>query len=170
MTAVTSPTSHPCSTDRSRADEHLDDIGGRLDTRSFTADQDGYRQLLDWAAGFGAERLVFGIEEAGSSGAGPTSARAVLNDTVTAAPETDDRLVEMIGQVKVAEDVAAKARTFAMITPEAVLVTVDSELRDQRRAMTSRCHRSTVSGGPLLCEQSLLPPQDGARRHRPVVS
>ncbi|MBB5800237.1 transposase [Saccharothrix ecbatanensis] len=47
----------------------LDDIGGRLDTRSFPADQDGYRQLLDWAAGFGAKRLVFGIEGTGSYGA-----------------------------------------------------------------------------------------------------
>ena len=48
----------------------LDDIGGRLDTQSFPADSDGYEQLLDWAASFGAKRLIFAIEGTGSYGAG----------------------------------------------------------------------------------------------------
>ena len=34
----------------------LDDIGGRLDARSFPADRGGYEQLLDWAAGFEAKK------------------------------------------------------------------------------------------------------------------
>jgi transposase len=156
----------------------LDDIGGRLDTRSFAADQDGYRQLLDWAAGFGATRLVFGIEGTGSYGAGLTSAvrrrglgavevlrtdrrdrrlrgksdtldaenaaRAVLNNTATAVPKTNDGVVEMLRQIKVAKDVAVKARTSAMITLKAVIVTADPELREQlqplsKMALIHRC-------------------------------
>jgi transposase len=31
----------------------LDDIGGRLDARSFPADRGGYEQLLNWAADSG---------------------------------------------------------------------------------------------------------------------
>ncbi len=34
----------------------------------------GNEQLLDWAAGFGAKRLIFAIEGTGSYGAGLTSA------------------------------------------------------------------------------------------------
>src|SRR3954466_7920753 len=52
----------------------LHDIGGGLDTRSFSADKSGYEHLLDWAASFGARQLVFAIEGSGSYGAGPTSA------------------------------------------------------------------------------------------------
>ncbi|QFZ18549.1 IS110 family transposase [Saccharothrix syringae] len=148
----------------------LDDIGGRLDARSFAADQDGYRQLLDRAAGFGAKRLVFGIEGTGSYGAGLASAvrrrglgavevlrtdrrdrrlrgksdtidaenaaRAVLNNTATAVPKTNDGTVEMLRQIKVAKDVAVKARTSAMITLKAVLVTADPELREQLQPLT----------------------------------
>ncbi|WP_433272657.1 transposase [Actinosynnema sp. CS-041913] len=64
------------------------------------------------------------------------AARAVLNDTATAVPETNDGTVEMIRQVKVAKDVAVKARTSAMITLEAVIVTADPELREQLRPLT----------------------------------
>ncbi|WP_406068516.1 transposase [Micromonospora sp. NBC_01638] len=52
----------------------LDDIGGRLDARSFPADKGGYEQLFDWAAGFGAKELIFAIEGTGSYGAGLISA------------------------------------------------------------------------------------------------
>jgi transposase len=52
----------------------LDAIGGVLDSRSFAADRSGYEQLIDWAAGFHATQLTFGIEGTGSYGAGLTAA------------------------------------------------------------------------------------------------
>lgn len=52
----------------------LDDVGGRLDARSFAADRGGYEDLLDWAVSFGARQLTFAIEGTGSYGAGLTSA------------------------------------------------------------------------------------------------
>lgn len=148
----------------------LDDIGGRLDDRSFPADRGGYEQLLDWAAAFGAKRLIFAIEGTGSYGAGLTSAvrrrglgvvevlrtdrrdrrlrgksdtldaenaaRSALNGTSTSVPKTNDGVVEMIRQIKVAKDVAVKARTSAMISLKAVLVTADPELREQLQPLT----------------------------------
>ncbi len=148
----------------------LDDIGGRLDTRSFPADRGGYNQLLDWAGSFGARKLVFAVEGTGSYGAGLTSAirrrglgvievlrtdrrdrrlrgksdtldaenaaRSALNGTSTAVPKTNDGVVEMIRQIKVAKDVAVKARTAAMISLKAVLVTADPELREQLQPLT----------------------------------
>jgi hypothetical protein len=156
----------------------LDDIGGRLDARSFPADKAGYEQLLDWAATFGGKRLIFAIEGTGSYGAGLTSAvrrrdigvievlrtdrrdrrlrgksdtidaenaaRAVLNNTATSVPKTNDGVVEMIRQIKVAKDAAVKARTAAMITLKAVIVTASPELREQlqplpKMALIQRC-------------------------------
>jgi transposase len=145
----------------------LDDIGGRLDDRSFPADRNGYEQLLDWAADFGAKRLVVAIEGTGSYGAGLTSAvrrrgqgvvevlrtdrrdrrlrgksdtldaenaaRSALNGTSTSVPKTNDGVVEMIRQIKVAKDVAVKARTSAMISLKAVIVTAERRTRHRDR-------------------------------------
>jgi transposase len=56
----------------------LDDVGGRLDGRSFPANQTGYQRLLEWARSFQIDvpggELLFGIEGTGSYGAGLTSA------------------------------------------------------------------------------------------------
>ena len=41
-------------------------------------------------------------------------------DNATGVPRTNDGVVEMIRQIKVAKDVAVKARTAAMITLKAV--------------------------------------------------
>lgn len=156
----------------------LDDIGGRIGAQSFPADRAGYEQLLDWATGFGARRLVFAIEGTGSYGAGLTSAvrrrdigvievlrtdrrdrrlrgksdtidaenaaRAVLSGNATSVPKTSDGTVEMIRQIKVAKDVAVKARTSAMITLKSVIVTAEPELREQlqplsKMALVHRC-------------------------------
>jgi transposase len=164
----------------------LDDIGGRLDARSFPADRGGYDQLLDWAATFGAGRLIFAIEGTGSYGAGLTSAvrrrnlgvievlrtdrrdrrlrgksdtldaenaaRSALNGTSTAVPKTNNGVVEMIRQIKVAKDVAVKARTAAMVSLKAVIVTADPELREQLQPMTKmalidRC--ASLRPGPV---------------------
>ncbi|WP_184840554.1 IS110 family transposase [Allocatelliglobosispora scoriae] len=156
----------------------LDDIGGRLDDRSFPADRAGYEQLIDWAADLGARRLIFAIEGTGSYGVGLTSAvrrrgigvvevlrtdrrdrrlrgksdtldaenaaRAALSGNATSVPKTNDGTVEMIRQIKVAKDVAVKARTSAMITLKAVIVTAAPELREQlqplsKMALINRC-------------------------------
>ncbi len=164
----------------------LDDIGGRLDSRSFSADRGGYEQLLDWAVSFGARQLVFAIEGTGSYGAGLTSAvrrrgigvvealrtdrrdrrlrgksdtldaenaaRAALSGNATSVPKTNDGVVEMIRQIKVAKDVAVKARTAAMVTLKAVLVTASPELREQlqplsKMALIDRC--AGLRPGPI---------------------
>ncbi|MEV4418307.1 transposase, partial [Catellatospora sp. NPDC049609] len=57
---------------------------------------------------------------------------------------TNDGVVEMIRQIKVAKDVAVKARTSAMITLKAVIVTAVPELREQlqplsKMALIDRC-------------------------------
>lgn len=147
----------------------LDDLGGRVDARSFSADRAGYDQLLDWAASLGGT-LTFAIEGTGSYGAGLTSAvrrrdlgvievmrtdrrdrrlrgksdtldaenaaRAVLAGHATAVPKTADGTVEMIRTVKVAKDVAVKARTSAMITLKQVLVNAPAELREELQPLT----------------------------------
>ena len=147
----------------------LDELGGRIEARSFAADRSGYEQLIDWASSLGRE-VIFGVEGTGSYGAGLASAirrrsigvlevlrtdrrdrrlrgksdtidaenaaRAVLNGQATAVPKTADGTVEMIRLVKVAKDVAVKARTSAMISLKAVLVNAPAELREQLQPLT----------------------------------
>jgi transposase len=51
----------------------LDELGGRIEARSFAADRSGYEQLIDWASSLGRE-VMFGVEGTGSYGAGLASA------------------------------------------------------------------------------------------------
>ena len=51
----------------------LDQLGGRIEARSFAADRSGYEQLIDWANSLG-HQVIFGVEGAGSYGAGLASA------------------------------------------------------------------------------------------------
>ena len=64
------------------------------------------------------------------------AARSALNGTSTSVPKTNDGVVEMIRQIKVAKDVAVKARTAAMVSLKTVLVTADPELREQLQPLT----------------------------------
>jgi transposase len=64
------------------------------------------------------------------------AARAVLAGNATAVPKTADGTVEMIRQIKVAKDVAVKARTSAMITLKSVMVTAPAELREALQPLT----------------------------------
>ena len=59
------------------------------------------------------------------------AARAVLAGTATATPKSADGVVEMLRQVKVAKDTAVKARTAAIVTLKALMVTAPPELREQ---------------------------------------
>ena len=72
------------------------------------------------------------------------AARAVLAGHATAVPKTADGAVEMIRQVKVAKDVAVKARTAAIISLKQVLVNAPAELREElqplaKMAQINRC-------------------------------
>lgn len=72
------------------------------------------------------------------------AARAVLAGQATAIPKTADGAVEMIRQVKVAKDIAVKARTAAMISLKQVIVNAPSELREElqplsKMALINRC-------------------------------
>jgi transposase len=72
------------------------------------------------------------------------AARAVLAGQATAIPKSADGAVEMIRQVKVAKDVAVKARTAAMISLKQVLVNAPPELREElqplsKMALINRC-------------------------------
>lgn len=58
------------------------------------------------------------------------AARAVLAGRAEAIPKADDGTVEMIRHIKVAKNVAVKARTAAMQTLKAILITAPAELRE----------------------------------------
>ncbi len=72
------------------------------------------------------------------------AAKTVLAGTATALPKSADGVVEMIRTIKVAKDVAVKARTSAMITLKQVLVNAPPALREElqplsRMALIRRC-------------------------------
>jgi transposase len=66
------------------------------------------------------------------------AARTVLSGAATAAPKTADGTVEMIRQVKIAKDTAVKARSQAIITLKAMIVTAPAELREQLQSLGDR--------------------------------
>ena len=72
------------------------------------------------------------------------AARAVLGGQATAVPKSNDGVVEMLRQIKVAKDIAVKARTAAMISLKAVVVNALPELREtlqplSKMALIDRC-------------------------------
>jgi len=72
------------------------------------------------------------------------AARAVLAGHADAVPKSADGVVEMIRTIKVAKDVAVKARTSAMISLKAILVNAPTALREQlqplsKMALIHRC-------------------------------
>jgi hypothetical protein len=72
------------------------------------------------------------------------AARAVLSGVATAVPKTADGTVEMIRVIKVAKDVAVKARTAAMVSLKAAMVNAPPQLREQlqdlpKMALIRRC-------------------------------
>ena len=64
------------------------------------------------------------------------AARAVLAGIAKAIPKSADGEVEMLRQVKVAKDVAVKARSAALISLRQLLVNAPAELREQLEGMT----------------------------------
>lgn len=64
------------------------------------------------------------------------AARAVLSGSASAIPKTADGVVEMLRQIKVAKDTAVKARTSAIITLKALVVTAPPELGEELRELS----------------------------------
>jgi transposase len=85
------------------------------------------------------------------------AARAVLSGVATAIPKLREGAVEMIRVLKVAKDSAVKARSQAMITLKALLVTVPDELRESVTGLTDlklveKCTRLQVRA--IRCPQN----------------
>jgi len=66
------------------------------------------------------------------------AARAVLGGQALAIPKSADGTAEMIRQVKIARDTARKARTSAIVTLKAVIVTAPAELREQLAGLSDK--------------------------------
>ena len=64
------------------------------------------------------------------------AARTVLSGSGTATPKLANGQIEAIRVIKIARDTAVKARTAAIITLKAVLVTVSDELRIELESLT----------------------------------
>lgn len=64
------------------------------------------------------------------------AARAVLAGRATSVQKAADGVVEMIRQIKVAKDVAVKARTAAMVTLKSALINAPAELREALQPLT----------------------------------
>ena len=82
------------------------------------------------------------------------AARTVLPGRGAASPKLDDGQTEAIRVVRIAKDSAVKARTTAIITLKAVLVTASNELRatlepltDHKRVIT--CSALNSNGGDI---------------------
>ena len=72
------------------------------------------------------------------------AARAALSGNATAIPKTNDGVVEMIRQIKIAKDLAVKGRSAAIISLKTIIVNADPELREQlqqlpRMTLIARC-------------------------------
>jgi transposase len=74
------------------------------------------------------------------------AARAGLAGHANAIPKTNDGTVEMLRQIKIAKDTAVKARTAAVISIKAVLITPAPELREELQSLSKmKTHHSMRS-------------------------
>ncbi len=82
-----------------------------------------------------------------------SAARSVLAGQATAAPKSGTSMVEMIRHLKVARDTAVKARSQAMQTLRAVIVSAPSLLREQLDSISGKMtllrHLAALRPGPL---------------------
>ncbi|MCW2784475.1 MAG: transposase [Marmoricola sp.] len=90
------------------------------------------------------------------------AARQLLAGTATAVPKTADGAVEALRLLKIARDTAVKARTTAMITLKATLVTASEELRAELELLTD--YRLIDACAQLESAAALADP-DAAMRH-----
>ena len=82
------------------------------------------------------------------------AARAVLGGQATAEPKSGTSSVEMIRHLKVARDAAVKAKTQAMLTLKAIIVSAPAALREQlegiRGKLTLVRHLAALRPGPMV--------------------
>jgi transposase len=90
------------------------------------------------------------------------AARQVLARAAVAVPKTADGSVESLRLIKIARDGAVKARSSAMITLKAVLVTADDTLRGQLEPLTDF---QLIQACAALGSASSLADPDLAMRH-----
>jgi transposase len=77
----------------------------------------------------------------------------VLSGQATAEPKSSNSSVEMMRHLKVARDAAVKAKTQAMLTLKAIIITAPEELREQlesiRGKVTLARHLAALQPGPI---------------------
>jgi transposase len=66
------------------------------------------------------------------------AARSVLSGQAVAVPKSADGTAEMIRQIKIVRDTARKARTSAIVTLKAMIVTAPAELREQLQGLSDK--------------------------------
>lgn len=143
----------------------LDEPGTRLGDIAISVDRAGYEHLLEWAGSLGKVQAfgIEGTGSYGVALASHTrrnghkvievvrpdrrerringksdvldAGRAVLSGTATATPKSADGVMEMLRQVKIAKDTAVKARTAAIITLKALIVTAPEDLREELQGL-----------------------------------
>jgi transposase len=74
------------------------------------------------------------------------AARAVLAGSETATPKTANGTSEMIREIKIARDTAVKARTQAIVTLKALVVTCPDELRYELQPLSKAALRDRCAG------------------------
>jgi transposase len=74
------------------------------------------------------------------------AARAVLAGTATGTPKSADGTSEMIREIKIARDTAVKARSQAIITLKALIVTAPDELRHELQPLSKAKLRERCAG------------------------
>lgn len=90
------------------------------------------------------------------------AARQVLAGTATAVPKLGDGDIETLRLVKLARDTAVKARSQAMITLKATLVTASDRLREQLEPLTDY---RLITACAAFSEATELVNADAAMRH-----
>jgi len=136
----------------------IDTWGVRLEDHSFSADSNGYTQLVDWAGGFGRIE-AFGIEGTGSYGAGLTSVVRRRGHRVIEVIRGDRRARRANGKSDTI-DAEAAARSVLNGTATAIPKTADGHSEMLRQIKVAR---ALVDGRPGPVVLLVTPPS------RPVL-
>jgi transposase len=95
------------------------------------------------------------------------AARAVLAGTATGIPKSADGTSEMIREIKIARDTAVKARSQAIITLKALIVTAPDELRGELQPLSKAKLRERCAGlRPVASRARWQPPSTPCGRWR----
>ncbi|KJL26629.1 hypothetical protein RL72_00961 [Microbacterium azadirachtae] len=129
----------------------MDSIGGILATLTITTDTAGFRQLLEWATGFG-KIIAFGIEGTGSYGAALTSFVRRHGHKVIEVSRPDRRLRRLNGKSDTLDAENAAGSVLVHAT------------EDLRRETAKKTQKMVVRNCAALRPRGLTTPGD-ANRH-----